>query len=234
MKLIDYFKNKSQIEINDPEPKYYDKTYDEPILSEEDMKEKRFLENVSKDYVYKDCVQKYSSESSDLFYYPEYTDEMQLLFNEDYLKTQIIHLLYELDPSIINMKVVIKNTAGLYNAYHPDYMYIRTRHRLDKMFISVDVTWVDGKSICEVRNALYSLLCNHFNSIDIPKKYYYYNLYCNRTFSDTLILRTARKYADCISKDLPINITNIKCYKLGGVSLYSLAIDELNSMNFVE
>jgi hypothetical protein len=52
-------------------------------------------------------------------------------------------------------------------------------------------------------------------------------------FTENVILQVSQKYANCIAPNLPVNMHNIHCFKLGGVPIYDLAVGELRLMDEV-
>lgn len=95
---------------------------------------------------------------------------------------------------------------------------------------TLDISWKEGINERFIKNIVD--ICKE--NYPVGKMYFGYSYpYINlrRKYDDETILDTARKYADCISKDLPINMHNIHCFKLGDTSLYELATGELGLMD---
>jgi hypothetical protein len=97
----------------------------------------------------------------------------------------------------------------------------------------LNVSWENGIKECCIADLLNPIIKEFpldpifFNITE------FYSIYPKRILSDELILATARKYADCISKDLPINMHNVHCFKVGAVPLYELAVGELKLKDVV-
>ena len=181
------------------------------------IKEPTFLDTVSKGY---------NSRDNEIWYYPAKEDEMIYMFKEDDLKEKLIK---EIDTTKLHTKdlqIEIKNVRGT----ESNCTIIN-----DIMRIGINITWINGVQDCRVnKTEINEIVAKHFSDVKIPSEYYTYNIYYYREYSDDVILKTCRKYADCISKDLPINMHNIQCFKVGDVSLYYLAIGELETMDVVE
>jgi hypothetical protein len=155
---------------------------------------------------------------------------------------------YKIDELTNTLKLTIKEKYPACNEVNVDYyMYNGFYHTeesyLDlnsRMKIDVSVRWSNGTTYDLVNATVESICKQHFKSIPVFKNEHWHDagvetlwscFHCRRTYSDDVILNAARKYADHISSGLPINSDTVKSLKLGDVTLYDLAIMDLNRIN---
>jgi hypothetical protein len=96
------------------------------------------------------------------------------------------------------------------------------------------ITWEDGISECRMSQTIACVLEEYFNAAatNINKKTIQIKL--KRNYSNEALLAVSRKYANCIAPNLPLNMHNIHCFKVGGVPVYDLAFGELELMDEVK
>lgn len=138
--------------------------------------------------------------------------EEEIKFNEEEFMRVVKSAILSEYPDIKELKLVGSFECTFFKSY------------------TLDISWKDGvherfiKNIVDIIKENYPVGKMYFGYL-----YPYVNL--RRKYDDETILDAARKYADCISKDLPINMHNIHCFKLGDTSLYELATGELGLMD---
>lgn len=125
---------------------------------------------------------------------------------------------------------------------YPKTNNFSTRIRLDQSYtgngnyrktVNVFITWENGVQECRIRSIYDEIMGDHISKLAISVDRNSIRPYLYRMFSTEAILKACRKYADCIAPGLPINVHNIGCFKLGGVTLCDLAVGELRTLDEV-
>jgi hypothetical protein len=119
-------------------------------------------------------------------------------------------------------------------AIRPGYI---SKYMTREFCVGISIMFINGYKCVEqteLKLDIYKVLKTHLSLLGLDDSDYDYVISLRRGFSDSIILRECRKYADCIQNDLPINMHNIHCFKVGNVTLYDLAVGELELMEFVE
>lgn len=170
-----------------------------------------FLKNISKGYFGLDNL---------LFMYPATAGEISKLINEDSLKQELNFHIQNTYPDLQEPQVDIIKQRGCAGGIHVN----------SNIDITVLIRWMDGAknvSMLDIHKRCESYFKN------IPPEHLKWRVSYQRLYSEKSILTACRKYADCISKDLPINMNNIKCFKVGGITLINLAIGDLDLMDYI-
>lgn len=183
---------------------------------------------------YPSAIYRKDHEGSTKWYSFMRQDEMKTYYKIDELTSTLISTIKETYPTISEMGV----SYYMYNGfYHTEESYLELN---SKMKIDVSVTWSNGATYDLVNATVESICKQHFKSIPAFKNEHWHDagvetlwacFHCRRTYSDDVILNAARKYADHISSGLPINSDTVKSLKLGEVTLYDLAVMDLNRIN---
>jgi hypothetical protein len=136
-------------------------------------------------------------------------------------------------PSIKDLNII--------NRFREGYYFSWMSCQPVKMTINIGICWIDGVTSCVLHKLVTDTCASHFNDIPDFKNEHFtegvalnWKIVLSRCYSEPVILQACRKYADCISKNLPLNMDNIHCLKIGQVSLYDLALGDLNNIEFVE
>jgi hypothetical protein len=121
---------------------------------------------------------------------------------------------------------------GLCVTISPSKNYIGNGKYVDKYYLSI--SWENGVSEARINTIVDCVLCDYFDYThgEVPRSLLRVQL--RRVFTEEVILRTCRKYADCIAPNLPINMHNVLWFKVGGVPIYDLATGELSLMDEVK
>jgi hypothetical protein len=152
---------------------------------------------------------------------PQIDDSPKLLYRGDELKRDIYSAIQDCYPNIKNLNVNII----------PSKTYIGNGKYNDKYYLNI--TWENGISECRVNSTVSCILSDYYEATQgyVLKSMIRPQLI--RMFTESVILQVSQKYANCIAPNLPVNMHNIHCFKLGGVPIYDLAIGELRLMDEV-
>ncbi len=144
------------------------------------------------------------------------------LYKEEELKRDLCETIRDCYPDIKKLNINIV----------PTKIYIGNGKYDDKYYLNV--TWENGVSECRVNSVVDCLLTDYFDAAHgiVTKSMIRPQLI--RMFTEEVILQVSQKYANCIAQNLPINMHNIHCFKVGGVPIYDLAIGELRLMDEVK
>lgn len=144
------------------------------------------------------------------------------LYRGDELKRDLCDIICDCYPDIKNLSINII----------PTKIYIGNGRYDDKYYLNV--TWENGVSECRINSIVNCLLTDYFDAAHgiVTKSMIRPQLI--RMFTEEVILQVSQKYANCIAQNLPINMHNIHCFKVGGVPIYDLAIGELRLMDEVK
>lgn len=137
----------------------------------------------------------------------------------------------------VNEDELIKRAESSILSEHPDTNNLKIWCSSEPAIFGeiryLNVSWENGISECCIVDLLRPIV-NEYPVCSLPfggTSFYY--IMPTRKFTDQVILEHARKYADCISKELPLNMHNVHCFKVGNVSVYDLSIGELKIMDVV-
>ncbi|MDD2299113.1 MAG: hypothetical protein PHN69_03625 [Candidatus Pacebacteria bacterium] len=144
------------------------------------------------------------------------------LYKEEELKKELYESIFECYPDIKNLNINIVSTK----------IYIGNGRYDDKYYLNV--TWENGVSECRINSIVNCILTDYLDDArgNVNKSMIRPQLI--RMFTEEVILQVSQKYANCIAQNLPINMHNIHCFKVGEVPIYDLAIGELRLMNEVK
>lgn len=157
-------------------------------------------------------------------------DQMIAYYKESELTTTLRTEIKEKYPSAQEVDISFYNYEGFYYC---------DKCSDKEMKITISVKWYDGITQALMSDLIETICQAHFKNIPEYENEHYNNgvqtliwrIHPLRSFSDDVVLRAARIYADCISQGLPINKDNIKHLMLGKVSLYDLAVGDLQNIN---
>lgn len=142
----------------------------------------------------------------------------RLLYQGDELRRNIFDSIRDCYPDIKNLSVnIIPSKIYIGNGKYENNYYL-------------NVTWENGINECKVYSIVNCILTEYFELAhgNVSKSMIRPQLI--RIFTEDVILRVSQKYANYIAPDLPVNMHNIHCFKLGGVPIYDLAVGELRLM----
>jgi hypothetical protein len=137
------------------------------------------------------------------------------LYKEDELKKNLCETICDCYPDIKSLHINIV----------PTKIYIGNGRYDDKYYLNV--TWENGVSECRINSIVNCILTDYFDTAQGNVKKSMIKPQLIRMFTEEIILQVSQKYANCIAQNLPINMHNIHCFKVGGVPIYDLAIGEL-------
>lgn len=144
------------------------------------------------------------------------------LYKEDWLKNEVCSSICECFPHIKSLNISIT----------PSKSYIGNGKYVDRYYLTV--LWENGVSECAINSIVDCTLNDFIESSEGKVNPSTIKVQLRRIFTEDVILRECRKYADCIAPHLPLNSHNIHCFKVGGVPIYELAIGELRLMDEVK
>lgn len=151
------------------------------------------------------------------------TEEISMpLYKEEDLKRDVCSSICECFPNVKKLSINVV----------PSKNYIGNGKYTDRYYLTV--AWENGASECVINSIVDCVLNEYFEYThgEVPRSMIRTQL--RRIFTDEVILKTSRKYADCIAPNLPLNMHNIHCFKVGGVPVYDLAKGELSLMDEVK
>lgn len=149
-------------------------------------------------------------------------ETVQELYRGEWLKNEVCSSICECYPNIKNLNVSIT----------PSKNYIGNGKYVDRYYLTV--MWENGVSECAINSIVDSALNDYLEDSSKRVSPSTIKVQLRRIFTEDVILRVSRKYADCIAPHLPLNSHNIHCFKVGGVPIYELAIGELRLMDEVK
>lgn len=114
----------------------------------------------------------------------------------------------------------------------PSKIYIGNGNYLDKYCLII--SWENSASECLVQSVIECVLCDYFEYSQGIVSKSKLKIQMNRRFTDDVILKASKKYADCVAPNLPLNMHNIRCFKIGGVPIYDLALGELQLFDYIK
>jgi hypothetical protein len=141
------------------------------------------------------------------------------LYKGDELKNDLCNMICDCYPDIKKLSINIV----------PTKTYIGNGKYDDKYYLNV--TWENGVSECRINSIVSCTLADYFDTAHGKVSKSAIRPQLIRMFTEEVILQVSQKYANCIAQNLPINMHNIHCFKVGGVPIYDLAIGELRLMD---
>jgi hypothetical protein len=144
------------------------------------------------------------------------------LYKEDILKKDLCSAICECYPEIQKLNIAII----------PIKIYIGNGKYDDKYYLNV--TWENGVNECFIHPIVTYVLNDYLSNAQELVSRSVIKPQLVRMYTEDVILQVGQKFADCIAPGLPINMHNIYCFKLGGVSIHELAIGELKLMSEIK
>lgn len=170
----------------------------------------------------------------------ESIDGMQV--NSQVIQDPIMSKKEEAPEPLKHQEELIKNVCTCIKDCYPNIKKLHIKILQSKTYLgegkfdekshTMFVTWQDSVSESIMRPLVWCVLEDYCESVGLNTRLL--QLQLKRSYSDAVILNHSKSYANCIAPNIPLNMHNIHCFKVGGVAIYELVIGELNLMDEVK